>query len=381
MRIRNINTGTTLHFLQRGQGAVTSIAFSPDGSFLVSAGRFGILQWRVANGAFERTLSKHTSRVTSVAFSPDGQHLASADEDNKLWIWDTSDGTPARLIEPPMYYIFSSVTFSPDGQYLAAGQSGTTEIGLWRVSDGSLVRTFRDGGCPVTFTPDGQYVVSAGLWTNAIGFWRVQDGILARSFVGHTDRVSSLAISPDGLYLASASEFPENAVRLWRLSDGTPIHILTGHTYSVNCVVFSPDGNYLATGSNDKTVKLWRTSDGSLVYTLSGFAREVVAVAFSPDGQHLATGENDFFGSTRLKIWHVASSTLVATYEQEAETGVLSFNSHQTDAIWHMGAATQQWSWHATRSDLMSTATAAWMTPICSQSCSPSGKRARAPKM
>src|SRR4029077_14165622 len=72
---------------------------------------------------------------------------------------------------------------------------------------------------------------------------------------GHTDRVTSVAFSPDGTRILTGSV--DNTARLWDAATGTAVATLAGHTDAVRAVALSPDGTRVLTGSGDSTARLW----------------------------------------------------------------------------------------------------------------------------
>ncbi|MCX7992248.1 MAG: Ig-like domain-containing protein [Fimbriimonadales bacterium] len=158
----------------------------------------------------------------------------------------------------------------------------------------------------IAYSPDGQYLASASE-DSTIKIWRLSDGQLVRTLTGHASGVFSLAFSPDGQYLASGSE--DAAVKIWRVSDGQLIRTLTGHAAGLRSVVFSPDGQYLATGGLDNLIKLWQTADWQEARTITGHASGVFALVFSPNGQYLASGSGD----ASVKLWRISDGQEVNT--------------------------------------------------------------------
>ena len=74
----------------------------------------------------------------------------------------------------------------------------------------------------------------------------------------HGNEVLSLAFSPDGSKLASASR--DGTVKVWDTQTGRELRCFTGHGESVRAVAFSPDGKALSTVGEDRFLLRWQAA-------------------------------------------------------------------------------------------------------------------------
>ena len=161
----------------------------------------------------------------------------------------------------------------------------------------------------IAFSPvDASLVASAGE-SHTIKLWNLADNTV-RTLIGHTDRVNSVAFSPDGDLLASVSD--DRTIRLWNVHNQQNIVTLQDRT-QFRSVAFSPNGHFFATGGG-MHVKLWDVHRRAERTTLP-YDKWVQAIAFSPDGQLLAVGGGTGDGPGTIKVWDVQTQLIIAELE------------------------------------------------------------------
>ncbi|KAG4427648.1 hypothetical protein IFR05_016868 [Cadophora sp. M221] len=107
-----------LQTLEGHSGSVMSVAFSPDGTQVVSGSSDQTVRlWDAATGALQQTLEGHSNWVWSVAFSPDGTQVVSGSDDQTVRLWDAATGALQQTLEGHSNSVMS-VAFSPDGKHI-----------------------------------------------------------------------------------------------------------------------------------------------------------------------------------------------------------------------------------------------------------------------
>lgn len=343
---------------------IGAAAFTPDGKRVITIGKDGlVLLWDAATGTFLRQLMSdnirqiygpisddgtillmgdstesedaldiwdtgtnrrvglplvgHTDSVHSFSVSPDGKTLATAGFDGSTRLWDTATGEPVG--EPFLGHagrvLFA--VFSPDGRTLATGGTDAkvllwdvpthTQLGGPLVGHSNWVRVgeFSDDGMTLATGDDNGHVL---LWDLSREQW----------LLGHTDRVRSVAVSPDQRTLVT-SGFDKRLIVRDAATLQQRQEIVTPHEHAIISVEFSPDGQTLATVDAGGHILFWDVATWQPRIAMQHVSPETVLIdiAFSPDGSTLATGAFD--GTVRL--WDVQTGEQLPDPIQAYTTG------------------------------------------------------------
>ncbi len=246
-----------------------------------------------------QALAGHEGPVYSAAFRPDGEQLASAGDDGKVIVWDWKNGKSLQTIEAHARPVLA-VAYSPDGKIIA---SASCEV-LSRPED----------------APAADPVQEVSLARGEIKLWDPESSKLLRTLEGHTDEILSIAFSPDGKRIASASA--DRSVKVWNAETGDELLQLEDpHGIAIRLAFDPTDGSRIAAAVNNPCfiqqpgeVLVWDGDSGALVRRFGGHKGFVTSVAFSADGKRIASGASSAMASPPL--W------AEGVIPQNAKTGV-----------------------------------------------------------
>ena len=296
----NYTKFTCLQTLKGHSDYVHSVAYSPDGSRIISGSDDNTIKiWDVNIGTCLKTLEGHSNYVGSVSFSPDSIRIISGSYDKTIKIWDANMGVCIKSLYGHSGYV-QSVAYSPDGSRIISGSADKT-IKMWDSNTGECIKTLKGHSFwvnSVAYSPDGIRIIS-GSGDKTIKIWDANKETCLKTLEEHSGSVWSVAYSPDGSRIISGSD--DKTIKIWDSNTGVCLKTLKGHSYSVLSVAYSSDGKYIISGSWDNTIKIWDANTGECVRTLMGHLGRVRSVAYSPDGTRIISGSMD----KTIKIWGV----------------------------------------------------------------------------
>jgi WD40 repeat protein len=360
------------------------VAFSPDGRLVASAGPRKIKIWNTSEGKLLATLSGHTKGTFTLAFSPDGQWLVSGGGDHRVKLWDmtkkreagawslrgiastvafTSDGSwlawndsflddrqilitkinvldfkaqrPALTLDAYRNSPVSTIVFKQNGKQLAvAGWGGRIE--LWDPSAGTYVE-FSMRGAPkndLALDKSGRWLITGG---GLVEVWDTYSDLAGpcgpdfhNAFSGKDFALLAADISSDGKFLSGATGSiyrPGTTMYIWQRETGQMMRTPEKVRAQATLVRFGPFNGFLAYAGTDKIIRLWDFIDGKEIQHFVGHKGSITDIAFNSNGTMLASTAGFIRAykiiayslpsvDTAVRIWNISSGQQIAMLDR-----------------------------------------------------------------
>jgi WD40 repeat protein len=295
------------------RGEVLALAFSSKDNKVASAGNDNTA---VINLSIKQELFRIANQtlIRDLAFSPDGSRLVTASADRRIRVWDTLNGVE-RLAMAQDGSV-TEIVFSANGRWLASTGDDRT-VRVWAAATGEEIFQIplKASGARLAFCNEDRWLVSTDE-SGAIRIWDISIMTvpdLSRSTPSDS-LVDHIQYSPSGERLAVSSENsfwlltsdPESILRERELSEQS-----SPFESKISRLVFSPDSTQLGLLTEGNELARYEVERGALeMLTPPSLVEDI---AFSPDSRQLIVSTAD--GS--LQAWDAASGQWIESLEQE----------------------------------------------------------------
>jgi cytochrome c len=235
----------------------------------------------IPSASAQAQLTGHGGPVRAIAISEDGNSVLSGSFDTAAIRWSLKTESAEQVLRFHADAV-NAVAFLKDGRMVTAGADA--KIAIWTAGRQQPDRVFDGQGAPIVslaVSPDGARLASAS-WDHTVRIWSLGDGA-QQVLEGHAQNVNGVAFTPDGRSLVSVGY--DRELRIWPLAGGTPNVITLASP--LNAVAVPPDGEIVTGGADGKLRFLM--SNGQESGEVQAGQTPIVALAISPDSTWVAT--------------------------------------------------------------------------------------------
>jgi WD40 repeat protein/serine/threonine protein kinase len=302
---------------------IGALDFSPDGKTLVVGDADHHLRvFDLASGNTDVNIpDAHSEGITAVAWSPDGSIIVSGSGyiGGPIRLWDSASGKSLGSLEGHNSWICKLI-FSRDSQLLYSA-SGDQTIRIWDIDQRKCRATLRgstDEVYGLALSPDGTTLASASK-NGIIAFWdasphpeKEQPRIIDLGQLIMPSVRTLPAFAPDGRILAVPRAGTVSLLDLATLKEIEQIPELGASVWRIH---YSPNGTLLVSGGKSGKIRVWSCTEHRLLKTLEDpNGGPIYPLGFRKNGRRLLS-----VSPPKIIVWDTLTWQRVRTLEIEIE--------------------------------------------------------------
>lgn len=242
--------------MPHGFSLVSTVKCLQNKNEIVSCDYDGMVRiWDFQTGQLLKNWKASSAKLRCLAESPDGRYLVAAGKSDKLWVWDrrrdvTYDRDSGHYEQVRGLAIVNNTLISASERgYIVASEIETNKV-HWSI------RTTNEVWSLIAATQEHGYCLITGTGSGDIVLYEGETGTAIRTIhKAHRSGVIAIALTPDGKTLATAGI--DGTIKLWDYHTGEELLQLTSHKNEVHSLAFSPDGHYLVSGDKSGIIYVW----------------------------------------------------------------------------------------------------------------------------
>lgn len=306
---RGLRTEPFLHTAK--PGPILSVASSPWAPVVAIAGQKQILLYDSKTRQLAGVLPYTNGQPHQVRFSRSGTVLLAAGghggKSGRVALWDVASGKPLTVVGDE-YDVALASDLSPEQTRVALGGPGRL-LKIHNLTSGELehkIKKHTDWVTAIGFSPNG-LLLASGDRNGNLYVWDPETGQELFTLAGHPGAIRSISWRGDSKLLVSGAE--DGTIKTWEMESGKQVKSWVGHEGGVLGVHFSHDGLVASCGRNGK-VRIW-DADGNKKKSMEVQNELPLTVTFTHDGQSLIAGT--FSG--KVLQWNSADGKLLGSLD------------------------------------------------------------------
>lgn len=285
------------HILQGHQGDINSLQFNHDDQFLFTASLDGtVKQWNLTDKTCFKTFNYSQNPIHCLSISPDDKLMLTVTINGNLQMWLIESVDCLYSLDNKDIFIHQAI-FCPTGNSFATASEST--ITFWNNLTGKIIKSLipqKGKIYSLAYSPNGKIITSASQQECLISF-DIETGDRIDTLYGYSNHIWALSTDNNKFLVSGGTD---GILRLWSWEKSSPLKEIKAHKGVIFAVAWHPQKLFFASSGSDRTVKIWHGKTGEYQQQILAHTDLVFTIAWHPEGEILAIAGS----SNQIKFWN-----------------------------------------------------------------------------